>query len=83
MVNTMNQTSKLNVAKGVELFVSKNLVKSPKAAVIIVHGICEHTWRYEYVVSRLNNFGYSVYRFDNRGHGMPFYYAHAAATLRI
>ena len=69
MVNIMNQTSKLNVAKGVELFVLKNLVKSPKAAVIIVHGLCEHAGRYDYVVSRLNDFGYSVYRFDNRGHG--------------
>jgi len=69
MVNTMNQTSKLNVAKGVELFVLKNLVKSPKAAVIIVHGLCEHAGRYDYVVSRLNDFGYSVYCFDNRGHG--------------
>ncbi len=68
-MNTMNQTSKLNVAKGVELFVSKNLVKNPKAAAIIVHGICEHAGRYDYVVSRLNDFGYSVYRFDNRGHG--------------
>lgn len=69
MVNTINQTSKLNVAKGVELFVSKNLVKNPKAAAIIVHGICEHAGRYDYVVSRLNDFSYSVYRFDNRGHG--------------
>jgi len=68
-VNTMNQTSKLNVAKGVELFVLKNLVKSPKAAVILVHGLCEHSGRYDYVVSRLNDFGYSVYRFDNPGHG--------------
>ena len=68
-MNTMNQTSKLNVAKGVELFVLKNLVKSPRAAVIIVHGICEHAGRYDYVASRLNVFGYSAYRFDNRGHG--------------
>ena len=69
MVNAMNQTSKLNVAKGVELFVLKNLVKSPKAAVIIVHGLCEHAGRYDYVASRFNDFGCSVYRFDNRGHG--------------
>jgi Lysophospholipase len=36
---------------------------------VIVHGICEHSGRYDYVVSKLNSFGYSVYRFDNRGHG--------------
>ncbi len=65
----MNQTSKLDVAKGIELFVLKNLVQSPKAAVIIVHGLCEHAGRYNYVASRLNDSGCSVYRFDNRGHG--------------
>ena len=68
-MDTMNQTSKLNVGDGVKLSVWTNLVDSPKAAVIIVHGLCEHAGRYDYVVSRLNDFDYSVYRFDNRGHG--------------
>jgi alpha-beta hydrolase superfamily lysophospholipase len=31
--------------------------------------VCEHSGRYDYVTSKLNSFGYSVYRFDNRGHG--------------
>jgi lysophospholipase len=44
-------------------------VEKPKAIVIIVHGLCEHCGRYDYVVSKLNSPGYSVYRFDNRGHG--------------
>jgi acylglycerol lipase len=68
-VNSLAQTNKLNVDDGVELFMLRNLLKSPKVAVILVHGLCEHSGRYEYVVSRLNDFGYSVYRFDNRGHG--------------
>ena len=59
----------MNVGDGIELFMIRNLVKSPKTAVIIVHGLCEHAGRYDYVVSRFNDFGYSVYRFDNRGHG--------------
>lgn len=69
MVKPTTQVSKLKVDDGVNLSVSKNFVESPKAAVIIVHGLCEHAGRYDYVASRLNDFGYSVYRFDNRGHG--------------
>lgn len=57
------------VEGGVELYVSKNLVDKPGAVIVIVHGVCEHSGRYEYVTSKLNSFGYSVYRFDNRGHG--------------
>ncbi len=44
-------------------------MEQPKAAVLIVHGLAEHLGRYAYVVEKLNSFGYSVYRFDNRGHG--------------
>ena len=53
----------------VNLFAVKDIVEKPKAIVIIVHGLCEHCGRYDYVVSKLNLSGYSVYRFDNRGHG--------------
>ncbi len=48
---------------------SQSLLSRPKAVIVIVHGVCEHSGRYDYVVSRLNSFGYSVYRFDLRGHG--------------
>ena len=68
-MDTTTQPCKLNVGDGVNLSVWTNTVDSPKAAVILVHGLFEHAGRYDYVVSRLNDFGYSVYRFDNRGHG--------------
>lgn len=51
------------------LFVQKNLVENPRATIIIVHGLAEHQGRYDYVVSKLNEWEYSVYRFDNQGHG--------------
>jgi acylglycerol lipase len=54
---------------GIEIFVTQNFVDRPRAAVVIVHGICEHSGRYTYAASRFNEWGYSVYRFDNRGHG--------------
>ena len=41
----------------------------PKAAIVIVHGLCEHFGRYDYVTQRLLEAGYAVVRFDHRGHG--------------
>lgn len=43
--------------------------ENPKAAIVIVHGLCEHYGRYNYVVTQLNAAGYAVVRFDHRGHG--------------
>jgi alpha-beta hydrolase superfamily lysophospholipase len=63
------QESRLKAGDAVELYVSRNIVEGSRAAVIIVHGLCEHSERYNYVASRFNACGYSVYRFDNRGHG--------------
>lgn len=54
---------------GVRLFHRKDQVDSPKAVIVIVHGLCEHLGRYDYVTSKFNQNGYSVYRFDHRGHG--------------
>jgi len=54
---------------GMELFHIKNLPEDPKAIIVLVHGLAEHCGRYDYVVRKLNDFGYGVYRFDNRGHG--------------
>lgn len=56
-------------SKGVEIFYSVDKVASPKAAVIFVHGICEHLGRYEYLKERFNSEDYNVYRYDARGHG--------------
>ncbi len=68
-MNPMAMESRLNVGEGVDLWMSKSLVDKPRAVVVIVHGLCEHAGRYDDVVARLNAFGYSAYRFDNRGHG--------------
>ena len=55
--------------EGAELYMKTNIIENPKAAVLIVHGLCEHQGRYDYVTEKLNDAGYSVYRFDHRGHG--------------
>jgi acylglycerol lipase len=41
----------------------------PKAAVALVHGIAEHSGRYEHVARRLNDAGYAVVAVDLAGHG--------------
>jgi alpha-beta hydrolase superfamily lysophospholipase len=63
------QESRLDVGGGVELFVARHVVDQPKGLIMIVHGLCEHSGRYHEVAARFNAFGYTVYRFDNRGHG--------------
>ena len=54
---------------GTKLFFRKNIVPNAKGAVVIVHGAAEHSGRYDYLAKRLNDAGYSTYRFDHRGHG--------------
>ena len=41
----------------------------PKAAVCLVHGIGEHSGRYEHVARAFANAGYAMSAFDWRGHG--------------
>ncbi len=54
---------------GFQLFTRKDVPENVKAAVIVVHGLCEHLGRYEYLTEKLNAHNFSVYRFDHRGHG--------------
>ena len=54
---------------GVKIYAKKDIVTTPKANVVIVHGICEHLDRYDYLVEKLNSQGFNVYRYDARGHG--------------
>jgi alpha-beta hydrolase superfamily lysophospholipase len=41
----------------------------PKAAVALLHGLAEHSGRYEHAAARLNAAGYTVMAVDIRGHG--------------
>lgn len=55
---------------GVRLRLRKDLIEDPDAVVVIAHGLCEHLNRYDYVTAVLNQNGFSVYRYDQRGHGL-------------
>jgi len=55
---------------GVELFEQRwEVVGKPKAAVVIVHGYGEHSSRYDRLAARLNAECFSVYAYDQIGHG--------------
>ena len=54
---------------GTKLFLQVDSPEDPRAVVVIVHGLCEHCGRYDHLADRLNWEGFSVYRFDHRGHG--------------
>ncbi len=44
-------------------------VTKPRAVVVAVHGLAEHSGRYSNIVNRLLPQGYAVYMHDLRGHG--------------
>lgn len=54
---------------GVDLLRRTWAVEDPRAAVLISHGIAEHSGRYEHVARQLNAAGMTVVGFDQRGHG--------------
>lgn len=51
------------------LYVKSYLVENEKKRIFIVHGICEHSGRYQNLAETLNKEGFSVVTYDLRGHG--------------
>jgi alpha-beta hydrolase superfamily lysophospholipase len=43
--------------------------QKPRAMVCLLHGLGEHTGRYEHMARALTRTGYAVFGFDHRGHG--------------
>jgi len=41
----------------------------PRGVVLLVHGLGEHAWRYDALATRLNEWGFCVRAYDQRGHG--------------
>jgi alpha-beta hydrolase superfamily lysophospholipase len=65
----MTRELKEKTVDGVELYAKVDAPECPKAVVVVVHGLCEHQGRYNYVTQYLNERGFKIYRFDHRGHG--------------
>ncbi len=54
---------------GTELLERHWTIASPKAWLLIVHGYGEHSARYGHLAGHFNVEGFSVYTYDQRGHG--------------
>ncbi|NIA24686.1 MAG: alpha/beta fold hydrolase [Gammaproteobacteria bacterium] len=55
---------------GTMIAIRRWAVPSPKAAMLIVHGLGEHSGRYDHVARFFNGRGIDVTAFDLRGHGL-------------
>lgn len=67
----MNQKEmfKIETSDRIILYGVKSVASDNKAVVVIVHGFAEHLGRYDFLTENLVNAKFTVYRFDNRGHG--------------
>lgn len=54
---------------GIEIYWKSWLPESPRAIVILSHGLGEHLGRYEWVAEHLNARGFGAFALDHRGHG--------------
>lgn len=52
-----------------DLYVKEHIAENEKKRLFIVHGICEHSGRYDSFSKKLNKAGISVISYDLRGHG--------------
>jgi alpha-beta hydrolase superfamily lysophospholipase len=55
--------------EGYEIFFQSWSVASPKALLVIAHGLGEHSGRYAALAESLRGRGLSIYALDHRGHG--------------
>lgn len=65
-----HETDTLEMADGVSMFTRRwTPAETPRATVVLVHGIHEHSGRYAYTASHLMTHGLEVRALDLRGHG--------------
>jgi alpha-beta hydrolase superfamily lysophospholipase len=65
----MNTARHLSTRDGVELHLNHWPAAQPRARMLLVHGLGEHSGRYATLANELNAQGISVRAFDHRGHG--------------
>lgn len=65
-----HETGSLAAGDNTALFTQAWLPEgAPRAGVLLVHGVAEHSGRYAHVAAFLTGRGYAVYTLDLRGHG--------------
>ncbi|MBI2082883.1 MAG: lysophospholipase [Deltaproteobacteria bacterium] len=66
---TNHSSGNFEGAKGTRLFFQQWLAPKPKARLLFIHGLGEHSDRYHHTAHFFVSAGYSVFHFDLRGHG--------------
>ncbi|MDB4731939.1 lysophospholipase [Planctomicrobium sp.] len=61
--------SELKTSDGLRLHVVEHAPAESIGSVLLVHGLGEHSGRYQHVIEVLNSAGLNVVQFDHRGHG--------------
>lgn len=64
------EENKITASDGIELFGRLFNINYSRATIIIIHGLGEHSGRYEHVANYLNEKEYTVLTPDLRGHGL-------------
>ncbi len=64
-----HETGSFTGKGGIEIFFQKWIADKAKAAIILVHGVGEHSGRYENLLKSLADKKISVFAIDHRGHG--------------
>jgi len=65
----LQQVSWLSMADGQRVYLRDWPLSQSRGAVLIVHGLGEHSGRYERLAAWFNQRGYAVRSYDQRGHG--------------
>jgi alpha-beta hydrolase superfamily lysophospholipase len=71
-LNVQSQEQRIAASDGTLLFVTDwrpEAVESSRGGVVLMHGLGEHSGRYQHVAQFFNALGMSVRTFDHRGHG--------------
>lgn len=63
------EESKLTASDGLVLYTQSWCAAHPKATIVLIHGISEHSTRYRHVGEYWAAHGYTVHTMDLRGHG--------------
>lgn len=59
----------LRTEDGLNLYLRRDIPHRPRALILLLHSLGEHSGLYSAAADRLNKAGYGVYRLDFRGHG--------------
>jgi lysophospholipase len=63
------EEGRVDTSDGLALFVRRFRPEAPRAVLLVIHGLAEHSGRYRHVAERFASRGYAVYVPDLRAHG--------------